>query len=154
MIVVDIYGYQEKGLGMKAIKVFFLGLLLGWLYKWIIDKVYTDVQVKDVAEVATEDPLAMEYSNFLETKEQLTPVTKPIRPKTKKEILEVLKGIGPASVRRLNKAGVFTFDDLALLSPEELRSILGNVLKRAGITENQVIEEAKKFAQQKQNRSE
>ena len=134
---------------MKAIKVFFLGLLLGWLYKWIIDKVYTDIQIKDVVEVATEDPLAMEYGNLLETKEQFVPVTKTIRPKTKKEILEVLKGIGPASVRRLNKAGVFTFDDLALLKPGELQSILGNVLKRAAITESQVIAEAKKFAQQK-----
>ena len=136
---------------MKAIKVFFLGLLCGWLYKWIIDKVYTDIEIKDIA---TEDPLPMDYSELLEIKEQALPVTKAIRPKTKKEILEVLKGIGPASVKRLNKAGVFTFDDLALLRPEELRSILGNVLKRAAITENQVIEEAKKFAQQKQNRSE
>jgi predicted flap endonuclease-1-like 5' DNA nuclease len=134
---------------MKALKVFVLGLILGWLYKWIIDKVYTDIQIKDVVEVATEDPLSMEYSNLLATKEPLTPVTKPIRPKTKKEILEVLKGIGPASVKRLNKAGVFTFDDLALLKPGELQSILGNVLKRAGITESQVIAEAKKFAQQK-----
>ena len=134
---------------MKAVKVFFLGLLLGWLYKWVIDKVYTDIRNKDVAEVATEDPLAMEYSNLLETKEQLITVTKPIRPKTKKEILEVLKGIGPASVRRLNKAGVFTFDDLVLLKPGELQSILGNALKRAAITESQVIAEAKKFAQQK-----
>jgi predicted flap endonuclease-1-like 5' DNA nuclease len=136
---------------MKAIKVFVLGLLCGWLYKWIIDKVYMDIELKDIA---TEDSLPMAYSELLETKEQAMPVTKAIRPKTKKEILEVLKGIGPASVKRLNKAGVFTFDDLALLSPEELRSILGNVLKRAAITENQVIEEAKKFAQQKQNRSE
>jgi len=134
---------------MKAIKVFFLGLLLGWLYKWIIDKVYTDVQIKDMVDIATEDPLAMEYSNLLETKEQLMPVTKPIRPKTKKEILEVLKGIGPASVKRLNKAGVHTFDELAQLEPEDLRNILGNVLRRAGITESQVIAEAKKFAQQK-----
>lgn len=131
---------------MKALKVFILGLLLGWLYKWIIDKVYTDIQFRDIA---TEDPPAMEYSQLPETKEQLMPVTKSIRPKTKKEILEVLKGIGPASVKRLNKAGVFTFDDLALLGPEELRSILGNVLKRATITESQVIEEARKFAQQK-----
>jgi len=136
---------------MKAIKVFVLGLLCGWLYKWIIDKVYSDIELKDIA---IEAPLPMDYSELLEIKEQAMPVTKAIRPKTKKEILEVLKGIGPASVKRLNKAGVFTFDDLALLSPEELRSILGNVLKRAAITENQVIEEAKKFAQQKQNRSE
>ncbi|MDQ3003959.1 MAG: hypothetical protein M3R47_01035 [Chloroflexota bacterium] len=136
---------------MKAIKVFVLGLLCGWLYKWIIDRVYTDVQIQDIA---IEDPLPMQYSELLEIKEQAMPVNKAIRPKTKKEILEVLKGIGPASVKRLNKAGVFTFEDLALLRPEALRNILGNVLKRAAITENQVIAEAQKFAQQKQNRSE
>lgn len=136
---------------MKAIKVFVLGLLCGWLYKWIIDKVYMDVQIQDVE---SDSPLPMQYDELLEIKEQAMPVNKAMRPKTKKEILEVLKGIGPASVKRLNKAGVFTFDDLALLSPEELRNILGNVLKRAAITENQVIAEAKKFAQQKQNRSE
>ena len=136
---------------MKAIKVFFLGLICGWLYKWIIDKVYTDVQIQDIT---LEDPLPVVYSELPAAKEQAQPVNKAIRPKTKKEILEVLKGIGPVSVKRLNKAGVFTFDDLALLTPEELRAILGNVLKRAAITENQVIAEAKKFALQKQSRSE
>ena len=136
---------------MKAIKVFFLGLLCGLLYKWIIDKIYTDVQIQDIT---IEDPLPIGYGEVPETKEQALPVNKAMRPKTKKEILEVLKGIGPASVKRLNQAGVFTFDDLALLKPEELRAILGNVLKRAAISENQVIAEAKKFAEQKQNRSE
>src|SRR5688572_16128363 len=136
---------------MKAIKVFFLGLLCGWLYKWIIDKVYTDVQIQNIT---IEDPLPMEYSELPAAKEQEMQVNKALPPKTKTEILEVLKGIGPASVKRLNKAGVFTFDDLALLKPEELRAILGNVLKRAAISENQVITEAKKFAEQKQNRSE
>ena len=136
---------------MKAIKVFFLGMLCGWLYKWIIDKVYTDVQIQDIT---TKDPLPGEYSELPVAKEQGMQVNKILPPKTKTEILEVLKGIGPASVKRLNKAGVFTFDDLALLRPEELRAILGNVLKRAAISENQVIAEAKKFAEQKQNRSE
>ena len=131
---------------MKAIKVFVIGFLCGWLYKRLVDRVYLDIQIEDIA---TEYPLAMEYGGLPETQEQAQPVSRPIRPKTKKEILEVLKGIGPVSVKRLNNAGVFTFEDLALLRPEELRSILGNVLKRAAITENQVIEEAKKFAQQK-----
>jgi predicted flap endonuclease-1-like 5' DNA nuclease len=136
---------------MKAIKVFFLGLLCGLLYKWIIDKIYTDVQIQDIT---IEDPLPIGYGELPETKEQALPVNKAMRPKTKKEILEVLKGIGPASVKRLNQAGVFTFDDLALLKPEELRAILGNVLKRAAISENQVIAEAKRFAEQKQIRGE
>ena len=131
---------------MKAVKIFVLGFILGLLYKWIIDKVYTDIEIKDIL---IEDPLAMDYSKLLETKEQLMTEVRPIRPKTQKEILEVLKGIGPASVKRLNRAGVHTFDDLARLKPEELRNILGSVLKRAGIPESQVIAEAEKFAQQK-----
>lgn len=131
---------------MKAVKVFVLGFILGLLYKWIIDKVYTDIEINMIA---TEDPLDMDYSKLLETKEQLMADVTPVRPTTKSEILEVLKGIGPASVKRLNKAGVHTFDELAQLEPEDLRNILGTVLKRAGITESQVIAEAKKFAQQK-----
>lgn len=131
---------------MKAVKIFVLGFILGLLYKWIIDKVYTDIEINMIA---TEDPLAMDYSKLLETKEQLMADVQPVRPKTKKEILEVLKGIGPASVKRLNRAGVHTFDELAQLEPNDLRNILGNVLKRAGITESQVIAEARKFAQQK-----
>ena len=131
---------------MKAVKVFVLGFVLGLLYKWIVDKVYTDVEINMIA---TEDPLDMDYSKLLETKEQLMADVTPVRPTTKNEILEVLKGIGPSSVKRLNKAGVHTFDELAQLEPEDLRNILGNVLKRAGIAESQVIAEAKKFAQQK-----
>lgn len=149
--LMEIDEHYEKGLGMKAIKVFFLGLLCGWLYKWIIDQVYTDVQIQDIT---IEDPLPIVHSELPVAKEQSMQVNKALPPKTKTEILEVLKGIGPASVKRLNKAGVFTFDDLALLRPEELRAILGNVLKRAAISENQVIAEAKKFAEQKQIRSE
>lgn len=136
---------------MKVIKLFVLGLILGLFYKWVTSRIYTDIEIK---RIQTEDPINMDsresnYSKLLDTKEQLMAEVKPVRPKTKKEILEVLKGIGPASVKRLNKAGVHTFDELAQLEPEQLRAILGSVLKRAGITERQVIAEARKFAQQK-----
>ena len=135
---------------MKEVKVFLLGFILGLLYKWIIDRVYTDIEIQDIV---MEDPLDMDYSKLLETKEQLMADVRPVRPKTQHEILEVLKGIGPASVRRLNRAGVHTFDELAQLEPGDLRNILGNVLKRAGITESQVIAEARKFALQKSEQS-
>ena len=135
---------------MKEVKVFLLGFILGLLYKWIIDRVYTDIEIQDIV---MEDPLDMDYSKLLETKEQLMADVRPVRPKTQHEILEVLKGIGPASVKRLNRAGVHTFDELARLEPGDLRNILGNVLKRAGITESQVIAEARKFALQKTEQS-
>ena len=135
---------------MKEVKVFLLGFILGLLYKWIIDRVYTDIEIQDIV---MEDPLDMDYSKLLETKEQLMADVRPVRLKTQHEILEVLKGIGPASVKRLNRAGVHTFDELARLEPGDLRNILGNVLKRAGITESQVIAEARKFALQKSEQS-
>ena len=140
---------------MKAVKLFVLGLILGLLYKWITSRVYTDIEIKTIT---TKEPINMDsretdYSKLLDTKEQLMAEVKPVRPKTKKEILEVLKGIGPASVKRLNKAGVHTFDELAQLEPEQLRTILGSVLKRAGITERQVIAEARKYAEQKTDQS-
>jgi predicted flap endonuclease-1-like 5' DNA nuclease len=131
---------------MKAIKVFVLGFVLGWLFKLIIDKVYAQDHINTIA---IESPPAADYSELLKIEEQLMAEVKPVRPKTKKEILDVLKGIGPASVKRLNAAGVHTFDDLARLAPEELSNILGPVLKRASIPASRVIAEAQKFAQQK-----
>ena len=130
---------------MKAIKVFLLGFGFGWLYKWIFDQIYT---------YSDSVPMVVAPAEFDTAPVQLNePVARLARPTTKTEILEVLKGIGPASVRRLNQAGVHTFDDLANLTPEQLRGILGNVLKRAAITEMEVIAEARRFAEQKTNES-
>jgi predicted flap endonuclease-1-like 5' DNA nuclease len=39
--------------------------------------------------------------------------------------LEEISGIGPATVRRLNDAGVYTYKQLANLSPEQLQEISG-----------------------------
>jgi predicted flap endonuclease-1-like 5' DNA nuclease len=41
----------------------------------------------------------------------------------KKDKLEVIGGIGPASARRFNDAGVFTYAQLAALSPEQIQQI-------------------------------
>jgi len=136
---------------MKAIKVFVLGLLCGWLFKWVIDKVYSE---NDVNNIANEHVFLKESIQTFETKKQPTPEIRPVRTKTRQDDLQVLKGVGPASVKRLNNAGIYTFDELAQLKPEDLRKILGDVLKRAATTESQLIAQAKKLAQQKQNRSE
>jgi len=39
--------------------------------------------------------------------------------------LEEISGIGPATARRLNDAGVYTYKQLANLSPEQLQEISG-----------------------------
>lgn len=38
--------------------------------------------------------------------------------------LEAIRGIGPVYARRLNLAGIYTYSQLAALSPEQLQSIV------------------------------
>ncbi len=84
-----------------------------------------------------------------------TPVPAPAAAQAKagKYPLEDIYGIGPAFAKRLNKAGIKTFDDLAKLSPKELRELLElekwqRFDGKAWITEaKRVVEARKKEAQ-------
>jgi predicted flap endonuclease-1-like 5' DNA nuclease len=59
--------------------------------------------------------------------------------------LELIVGIGPVIARTLNNACIFSFADLACLTPEQLRSILGDKIQRLS-DEASLIEQAKKLA--------
>lgn len=63
--------------------------------------------------------------------------------------LEVINGIGPVIARRLNGAGIFTFEQLAAQTPEFLRNTLGDAIQRLA-DEESLLEQARQLAQQKQ----
>ena len=69
--------------------------------------------------------------------------------KAKEEIfadpLEKIKGIGPVIKTRLNDNGIFSFSQLAALTPAELEEIVGAGIKRF-TDEEAIIAEAKKYA--------
>ena len=79
-----------------------------------------------------------------------SPKTKPIakpEPKAKSfqpDDLKRIKGIGDATQKQLNKLGIYTFDELAQSSSEELRANLGDRGKLADV--GAWIMEAKKMA--------
>ena len=144
---------------MKAFKVFILGLIYGWFVKIAFDRIYRDNEIEDIR---NENASLKEYINSLES--QLQPksleslsvkrtVTQPrkqsspVQTATKKDDLKIIKGIGPAIEKKLNNAGVHTFDALARLTVEELETILGST-KRL-VQEGNLIPQAKKLAQQK-----
>ena len=60
--------------------------------------------------------------------------------------LQAIKGIGPAFSKRLNDAGVQTFDHLARLTPKDMEIILGTLYQRFFSKENTIREEASEFA--------
>ena len=54
--------------------------------------------------------------------------------------LEKIKGIGPAIKTKLNENGVFTFAQLAALTPQELEEIVGTGIKRFTDEEEIIVE--------------
>ncbi|HEX2997632.1 MAG TPA: helix-hairpin-helix domain-containing protein [Anaerolineales bacterium] len=142
---------------MKAFKIFTFGLLYGLLIKFAIDRIYQDNKIEDSR---NENAALKEYIRSLEGKLQSKPqeagsVTRataqpePVRTETGKDNLKTIKGIGPAIERRLNNAGIATFEALAQLTVTELENILGStgrLVKDAG----NLIAQATNLAQQKQ----
>lgn len=62
--------------------------------------------------------------------------------------LIVIKGIGPVINRKLNEAGVFTFEQLGALTPTRLREIVGDVIQRLA-DEEAILSEARQLAARK-----
>jgi predicted flap endonuclease-1-like 5' DNA nuclease len=60
--------------------------------------------------------------------------------------LVVIHGIGPVIAGRLNQAGVYTFANLAALTPERLRELVGDVISRLA-DEQSIIEQARALAE-------
>jgi large subunit ribosomal protein L21 len=141
---------------MKALKVFIFGMLYGWFVKFAIDRIYRDNGVEDIR---NENAALQEYIRSLETKLQskspesrsAAPVvvrSESIQPGTGKDDLKVIKGIGPAIEKKLNDAGIATFEALAGLTVEELENILGSTKRLVQEKEN-LIAQAETLAQQK-----
>ena len=138
---------------MKAFKVFIFGLLYGWFIKFTFDRIYRGNEMEDIR---NENASLKEYIRTLESRLQpksleSKSVTRtasqpePVQTASEKDNLKVIKGIGPAIEKKLNNAGIYTFEALARLSVEELESILGNARRLA--QEDNLIAQAKELAQ-------
>ena len=149
---------------MKAFRVFVFGLLYGLVLKYAFDRIYRGNEMEDLR---NENASLMEYIRTLESQFQSRPVeskaaepsaivpptaqsapvrAEPVASKSEKDDLKVIRGIGPVIEKRLNNAGVYTFEALAGLSVAELENILGNARRLA--QEGDLIAQAKKLARQ------
>ena len=147
---------------MRILRVFFVGLLYGWFLRWIVDQIFLEDKLKRLTD---ENTLLQQHIQTLEARKSLK--TQPVQPMQadslpieqvqpiaatdegasieRRDDLKLIKGIGPQFEKKLNAAGIYTFDDLSRLSTSELQSILGRS-KRAVENTDKLIKEAKKFA--------
>ena len=158
---------------MKAFKVFIFGLLYGWFIKVAFDRIYRDNEMDDIR---NENASLQEYIRSMELKLQARSSelqarssepqgrsfepksiaqsmpqpersqSEPVQTTNIKDDLKLIKGIGPALEKKLNEAGILTFEALAGLSVKELERILGNARRLA--QEGDLIAQAKRLARQ------
>jgi predicted flap endonuclease-1-like 5' DNA nuclease len=139
---------------MRAFKVFIFGLLYGWFIKVAFDRIYRQNEMEDIR---NENAALRDYIRSLEMQlqpkslesksVQRTATQAPAQAASEKDDLKAIKGIGPAIEKKLNHAGIQTFDALARLTVEELESILGNT--RRLVKEGDLIAQAEKLARQR-----
>lgn len=159
---------------MNIIAALVLGVLIGWLVEWVIDWFYWRGRIRALAEEhaslaeananleAENVNLKAESANLneriaaLETKvnkkSQLSK-TRPIQDRAGKDNLQAIRGVGPVISKRLNEAGIYTFEEMAQLTSEELEEILGSLIKKFFPGEEKMIAQAKEFAAQKTQRT-
>lgn len=145
---------------MGIIASIVLGLLLGWLVEWVIDWFYWRGRIRPVAEenarLARDNADLKERLASMEAKisrkSQLAK-TRPTGDRAGKDNLQAIRGVGPVIAKRLNEAGVYTFEELSQLNPDELQEIMGPLSKRFFPKQESILTQAKEFAEQKAQKS-
>ena len=130
-----------------------LGLLIGWIVEWIIDWVYwrkRNQQVTDENIILKQQIESLQAENARLS--EATVIAKTSKPRTKKDDLKKIVGIGPVIAKKLNQAGITTFEQMAELKPKELENILGELIKRLS-DEDDLIAQARELARQKQKKA-
>ncbi|MGE5374879.1 MAG: hypothetical protein ACM3XO_07450 [Bacteroidota bacterium] len=143
---------------MKVLRVFFVGLIYGWLLRWVLDKIFLEDNLRLLAnenEILRQRIQTLEATRSMQRPqaaplpvEQVQPVAPmesgPVPPH--RDDLKLIKGVGPRIEKKLNDAGIYTFDQMSRLTAAELQAILGASNRIAQNSDN-LISQAKKFAE-------
>lgn len=150
---------------MRVLRVFFIGLVYGWIMRWVVDKIFLEDQLR---RLANENALLKQRIQSLEASgiqerisgartpaaaplpvEEVQPVVPaeagPVPPH--RDDLKLIKGIGPQMEKKLNAAGVYTFEQMSRLTAQELQAILG-LSKRVVQNTDNLLTQARKFSQE------
>jgi predicted flap endonuclease-1-like 5' DNA nuclease len=123
---------------MNTVVALVLGLLIGWLAEWVIDWFYWRRPQVEQAQPPLENSAITAPQK---TERSKTPPSDP-------DDLIAIKGIGPVISKRLNKAGIYKYEQLADLTLDEFEEALGDLLQRF-INERSILRQARELADKK-----
>lgn len=133
---------------MPTIAAIILGVLIGWLIEWVIDWAYWRKQREPTVRSAPV-PLTVNATDLEALKRENAHLKSRLDQfSNTPDDLKIIKGIGPEIERRLNQAGIRTFAQLSQLTPADLETILGDVIKRLS-NEQDLLDQARDLANAK-----
>ncbi len=140
-----------------------IGLIIGWVVEWIIDwlfwrkrdttdsaevtRMQSDLLDSDATIKQLQNRLADSDATIASLRQQLAELSAKVA--GRKDRLEMVKGIGAVFAKKLNDAGINTFEDLAQQTPERIREII-QPQEWQKVEPEMWIEQAKTFAEQAQ----
>lgn len=140
---------------MSTMTAIVLGVIIGWVIEWIIDWIYwrrrAGASENQLAALKAEKKALQDKIAALEMEKQGwqgQPATRLAPVPALPDDLVVIKGIGPVIARKLNDAGILTFADLAAITPERLRAIVGESIQRLA-DEEDILSQARTLAAEK-----
>ncbi|MCJ7434236.1 MAG: hypothetical protein MUO77_12185 [Anaerolineales bacterium] len=120
---------------MNIVVALVLGLLIGWLIEWIIDWFYWRRPIAEPVGEPAMIPAPRKKKRY---------TVPPARP----DDFTAIKGIGPVIAKKLNQSGLYTYEQLADLTPDEFEEALGDLLQRF-INERSILRQARELADKK-----
>ena len=138
---------------MTVVAMFVVGLLIGWLAEWAIDWYYWRGRIGRVADENT--GLREQLASLKRKKNpvRLSAKNIPIIDADGNDNFQAIKGVGPVFAKRLNDAGVLTFEKLSQMKSGQLEEILGTLYKRFFSKQETILAQAKEFARQRAQES-
>ena len=127
---------------MNTVFTFILGLLAGWLIEWLIDYFYWRRRYAEKETAYSRETTAGSSIAPMRDVESIPAV------QAAPDDLKIIKGIGTVIERKLNEAGIYTFEQLGDLTPADLRRILGNAIERLA-NEESLLQQARDLARRK-----
>ena len=110
-----------------------VGIIIGWVIEWVVDWLFWRQDSKNLqsklAEAEVEiSQLKAQLANLTEEQTQRTeleqPAAVPAGQINQIDDLQHITGIGPTYAGRLNDAGIYTYAQLAQLTPDQLQAIV------------------------------
>ena len=110
------------------------GLIIGWVVEWIIDWQFWRSEADETldAERQLREELRQAQDEIAALQQQMAQESQPLSDDSANDHaddpaddLDEIDGIGPVFAHRLRQAGIVTFADLAVVTPDALRSAIG-----------------------------